>query len=263
MMTMTRKVRNGVIAVLAPWLLSSGGLGAQATPPATAVTTDGVTIYGEQYFGSLPEASPLILLFHQGGSNGRGEYADLASWLNGEGFRAIAWDQRSGGDRYGRSNRTADGLSATVSTEYCDAHADLQAALDYVKAHDLADRVVAWGSSYSGALVFRLAAENPTEIAGVVAFSPAAGGPMVDCPAHVWVESISVPIAVFRPASEMDLPAAMEQRDVLSAAGVEFAVVEDGVHGSSMLVDARTGHDMGAARRSIVDWLHRLYPNGG
>ena len=246
------RIGAGVVALAAglPFHMA-----AQEAPSIRAVASDGVTIHGESYFGDLPVDAPLVLLFHQGGSNGRGEYAALAPWLNAAGFRAIAWDQRSGGDLYGETNRTVSGLAAGAEPGFCDAYPDLQAALDYTTARGLATRVVVWGSSYSGALVFRLAAENPERVSGVIAFSPASGGPMVDCRARDWVDAISAPMAVFRPRSEMDRASSTEQRDVLTNSGVEFHVVEEGVHGSSMLLDTRTDADMSGARRVVADWL--------
>jgi hypothetical protein len=95
---------------------------------------DGVTIYGESYFADLGSDAPLILPIHQGGANGRGECAPIARWLNTEGFRAIAWDQRRGGSTFGESNRTLSGLEAGTSYSCCEAYADLQAALDHVVA---------------------------------------------------------------------------------------------------------------------------------
>ena len=133
---------------------------------------------------------------------------------------------------------------------------------DLVTEQGLADEVVVWGSSYSGALVFRLAAENEDRIAGVIAFSPASGGPMVDCRARNWAGHLSVPVAVFRPRPEMERESSLEQRQVLTAAGADFHVVEHGVHGSSMLLDARTGHDMGVARRAVVEWLEETFGAG-
>ena len=255
---MKTRFPTGALATLLLTALGSLGLSAQTVTPLTTVTSDGVTIYGEQYFGELGEASPLILLFHQGGSSGRGEYAEIASWLNSEGFRAIAWDQRAGGDRHGEANRTVDGLDPTVPAEYCDAYPDLQAALDYVTSMELAEQVTVWGSSYSAALVFRLAATNPESVTGVLAFSPSAGGPLERCLAREWIGTVSVPVSVYRPRSEMALASSIEQREILSSAGADFEIVEDGVHGSSMLLDSRTGHDMAAARRSVLGWLMSL-----
>ena len=53
----------------------------------------------------------------------------------------------------------------------------------------------------------------------------------------------------------MELASAIAQREILEAAGVEVVVVPDGVHGSSMLVDERTGHDMSEARARVAAWL--------
>jgi pimeloyl-ACP methyl ester carboxylesterase len=228
---------------------------APATETITAVTTDGVTIYGEPYFDGLDSNAPLVLLFHQAGGDGRGEYADLVPALNAAGFRAIAWDQRAGGDRFGGVNRTAEGLAEGTPAEYCDAYPDLVAALDAVTSKGLAEKVIVWGSSYSAALVFRLAAEHPDRIAGVVACSPAAGGPMVDCRAREWLGDVSAPILVLRPASEMENEGSIEQRGLFVAAGADFRIIENGVHGSSMLIDSRTGEDMSGARTAVVAWL--------
>ncbi|GJL95020.1 MAG: hypothetical protein DHS20C05_14250 [Hyphococcus sp.] len=226
----------------------------------TAMTSDGVTIYGEPYFGELGADAPLILLFHQGGSNGRGEYAGIAKWLNKNGYRAIAWDQRAGGDRLGGANRTVEGLADGTPNTYCDAEADLSAALAHVEDSGIADKVIVWGSSYSAALVFKLAKDNPQSLAGLISFSPAGGGPLENCRARMWVDDITVPMFVLRPQSEMENPNSIEQRDILTTAGVEFMVVENGVHGSSMLVDDRTKNDMSAAREAVLSWLEKTKP---
>jgi pimeloyl-ACP methyl ester carboxylesterase len=224
----------------------------------SAVTQDGVTIHGEFSAGGNSRTAPLVLLFHQGGADGRGEYADLVPWLNGEGYRTIAWDQRAGGDIFGTENRTVVGLAPEIPTGFCDAYADLDAALDFVVAEGLAEQVVAWGSSYSAALVFRLAAENRGRVSGIVAFSPASGGPLTECRARMWATQVAAPFHVFRPEIEMSRESSIEQRDLLVAAGAEFSVVGNGVHGSSMLVDARTGHDMSEERAIVIRWLDEI-----
>jgi len=243
-----------LLAVTAAFWVYAEAAIADSAPIAT-IGSDNVTIYGEPYFGSLDDSAPLILLFHQSGSNGRAEYATIAAWLNDNGFRAIAWDQRSGGDLHGGSNRTATQLADNVATGYCDAYADLDAALRYVRDEGLADKVVLWGSSYSAALVFRLAAEKQDAVAGLIAFSPASGGPMVDCRARLWVENVHSPKLVLRPDSEMARKSSVEQQQILSRAGARFITVENGVHGSSMLLDERTDHDMAEVRGTVIDWL--------
>jgi alpha-beta hydrolase superfamily lysophospholipase len=224
----------------------------------STTTADGVTLYGEAYFADLDSVTPLVLLFHQAGGDGRGEYSEIAAWLNTLGVRAIAWDQRSGGDRFGGINRTEAELPAGTSTEYCDVTPDLQAALDYVKEKHLADVVIAWGSSYSASLVFELAANNPNTVSGIVAMSPASGGPMVTCRARQWLEDISVPILVMRPEAEMAREPSQQQRDLLVEGGADFYVVSNGVHGSSMLVDTRTKQDMSEARKLVGEWLKQF-----
>jgi len=218
-------------------------------------TGDGIRLFGESYFADLDSTTPLVLLFHQAAGDGRGEYAEIAGWLNTLGFRAIAWDQRSGGERFGGANRTAAKFPAGTSTEYCDVTPDLQAGLDYASENALANVIIAWGSSYSAALVFELAANNPEVVDGIVAMSPASGGPMAGCSASRWLDDVSVPILVMRPENEMSYENLQQQRDLLLSAGASFHVIANGVHGSSMLLDSRSGHDMSAARKLVSDWL--------
>lgn len=222
------------------------------------VTDDGVVVYGQKYFAALGDDTPLVMLFHQGGSNGRAEYAGLATWLNSQGYRAIAWDQRAGGQRYGAWNRTRAQLPDVPEPGYCEAFPDLQAALNYAVNEGLADEMIVWGSSYSGALVFRLGAENPARVSGVIALSPASGGPMKDCLAAQWVGQLDMPVLAMSPESEMQRDSTKTQYAALVAAGVNYEVVENGIHGSSMLLDHRTGHDMSAARTLVAAWLKSL-----
>ncbi len=228
---------------------------ASASTVIKTKTSDGVTIHGEKYFSTLNDKSPLILLFHQAGSNGRGEYGELIPWLNKSGFRVIAWDQRNGGKRYGSENRTVNILPKGTPNSYCDAYPDLQAALDYTVKKGFADNVMVWGSSYSAALVVQLAAKNNSKVTGVASFSPASGGPMVDCRARHWLGKVKAPMLFMRPESEMARESSVEQKGILIKAGADFKVVENGVHGSSMLVDARTKHDMAQARAGVMKWL--------
>ncbi len=240
-------------------LAALGAISLPAAVVAEAITTetaDGVTLYGETYFADLPDSAPLILLFHQGGSNGRGEYGDaIVPWLNENGFRAIAWDQRAGGETYGSHNRTAEGIAEGTPDGYCHAYPDLEAALSYARSHDGERKVIVWGSSYSAALVFQLAAKNPDMISGVIGFSPASGGPLAECRARNYLKDVKASAFILRPASEMTRDSSQEQMAVFKDFGAETAVIEHGVHGSSMLVDSRTGHDMADARKPVLDWL--------
>ena len=67
-------------------------------------TADGVKVAGLYY--RVPRPKAVILLFHQAES-GKGEYATIAPRLVAAGYSALAIDQRSGGDLFGRDETAA------------------------------------------------------------------------------------------------------------------------------------------------------------
>jgi len=71
---------------------------------------------------------------------------------------------------WGQSNRTARELGKEV--DYRAVLPDLEAALEWPPLQGLPSRSIVWGSSYSAALVFLLAAKHPSAVAAVMAFSP-------------------------------------------------------------------------------------------
>jgi len=225
-------------------------------------TSDHVRLLGTLVDPGVEEHAPLVLLFHQGMSNGRGEYGAIQLWLAASGYRSIAWDLRSGGALYGASNRTVADLEPAADYGYCDAAVDLQAAIEHAHKTEGADAVVLVGSSYSAALVFGAAVANPDLVRGVIAFSPASGAAMKNCRARDHLESLHIPALVMRPASEMDRKSSMKQLRIFEAGGVEFRVVENGVHGASMLLDERTEADMSWLREYVGAWLDRVLPAG-
>lgn len=149
-----------LVALAAPAL-------AAAPMPVTLTAADNVKVFAT-YYGTGNASKPIVLLFHQAAGSGA-EYATIAPRFNALGFNALAIDQRSGGNLFGRANKTV--LALGHSTGYRAALPDLQAALDWARAHD-SGKIVVCGSSYSAALVFPLAADNPGKIAGLLAFSP-------------------------------------------------------------------------------------------
>jgi pimeloyl-ACP methyl ester carboxylesterase len=237
--------------------------GNPAVSTLTGTSADGVTFYGEYYQGGLDRSAPLILLFHQGGSNGRSEFEPLIPWLNDLGYRAIAWDQRTGGTIYGGENRTITGypepealsLPENREAKYCGAYADFKGAMDLVLSEGLADKVFVWGGSYGGALAFQLASEYPENVTGLLAFSPSSSDWMASCRTRKWASAISMPAIVLRPESEMQRQQSIDQRAILENAGIEFHVVPNGTHASSTLIDERTEHDMSDTRAIVANWL--------
>lgn len=233
----------------------SATMPAPASPELTTQAEDGVTVFGTSYFADLTTDAPLIVLFHQGGSNGRAEYAPLIPWLNAEGYRAIAWDLRAGGDWHGGENRTALAMLPKEAQTYCEAYADMEAALDASLARAGADTAIVWGSSFSATLVFQLAAAHPSRISHVISASPASGPPMGECQPTQWLDELQAPALIFRPGSEMMSESVQQQKRDFEAYGLTVHVIENGVHGSSMFVDARTEADMSDARQIVIDWL--------
>lgn len=192
---------------------------------------DGLTVTGNFYEAANPKA--VILLFHQAASS-KDEYKTIAPKLVEAGFSALAIDQRSGGNLFGR-NETAARVKGKAS--YRDALADLEAALAWGLAAE--KPVFVWGSSYSSSLVFELAAHHPQKIAAVLSFSPGeylgAGTPVRDAAAKV-----NVPVFITAAKDAAELTAAKTIFEAVPAANKIFATpATAGVHGSSTLIDAR------------------------
>jgi alpha-beta hydrolase superfamily lysophospholipase len=216
---------------------------AQTNDPeeVTFQAEDGVNLYGDLY-ASGDRGAPIVLLFHQAGSNARAEYGSIVPRLLESGYNVLAIDQRSGGTRLGGVNRTASALEG-ASPSYCDAYPDLEAALAFVIANGFEGPRVVWGSSYSAALVIRLAAEHPDDVNAVLAFSPASGDPMGACKPGPFLENLETPILALRPASEMENPRVRAQLEQFQELGHATYVAANGVHGSSMLNPERVQGD--------------------
>jgi len=232
------------VATLAALNSSSGCLGQEADSmivrEVSFVTDDAITVYGDLYLGDEPKATPIILLFHQGGANARAEYGPLVPRLIGQGFNALAIDQRRGGEQLGGINRTVGALEG-AEYSYCDAYADLEAALGYVMTEGYSGVRIAWGSSYSATLAMRLAAEHPGEVHGVLAFSPASGAAMEECRPDAYSAVLRVPLLILQSASEMQEEDVQRQLAMFQEQGHATYMAYPGVHGSSMLNPERVG----------------------
>jgi len=216
-----------------------------SAPPQEIKTraSDGVTVFGDHYRSGIP-ASPTVVLFHQAGGDARGEYSAIARRLVGDGFEVFAFDARGGGDRFGSTNRTVQALGGDVDG-YCEAYPDLEAALEKVFQLGSGGPIFAVGSSYSAALVIRLAAEHGKLLAGVAAFSPAPGL-MGDCAVENWLEAAkSTPLLVLRPQKEMEDERVAAQATLFEDQGIELFVAPDAAHGASMLNPERSKGDTG------------------
>jgi len=212
--------------------------------PVSFAAGDGVRVYGDFH---KAEGKPrgMILLFHMAGSN-KSEYTPLAPILNKSGFATLAIDQRSGGDLWGDVNKTA--AKAKAEYNYADAIPDLEAAIVYGSAQH-SGPIAVWGSSYSSALVFVVAARHP-EIKALLAFSPAEyiQGFSIEKEAA----KLSIPVFI---TSAPDIGEVSSGRALANAVPNHMAVQyvpKDGVHGSSTL-----RHDEDPAG-AAENWKHVL-----
>lgn len=220
----------------------------------TLETSDGVTVYGDWF--ATPNARASILLFHQGGSNAKGEYEPIVPALLAQNFSVLAIDQRRGGQTYGQYNRTV--AKDPQRTSYCAVTPDLEAAVDFVKGERPNNPMILWGSSYSAALILRLAAPRQDEFAGVLAFSPASGGPMADCQADPVLADLKIPILILRPANEAVLESVVAQSEIARDHGHTVYVADPGAHGSSMLVKERVGAEVSETWHTVNTFLDSL-----
>jgi alpha-beta hydrolase superfamily lysophospholipase len=223
-----------------------------ATESVTLTAADGVTVYGTFYRAERPKA--LILLFHQAGSSS-GEYATIAPKLVAMGYSALAIDQRAGGGLFGE-NRTARALGREAS--YLDAKADLEAALVWAQGRKLP--VLLWGSSYSAALVFLVAAEHPDGLAGVLAFSP--GEYLGDeTMVKTAAAEVQVPVFVTSAKDPEEIAAARAIAGAVHVAGTTlFVPQQGGVHGSSTLIAARDSAGAEENWAAVRAFLRRVAP---
>jgi dienelactone hydrolase len=199
----------------------------------TLTARDGVKVYG-QFAAADGAESPVILLFHMAGSN-RAEYAPIIPRLNKAGFSVLAIDQRSGGSGFGARNRTVDALRQSGSYEA--AVMDLEAALAWAKQKANGAPILAWGSSYSAALVFLIAAENPADVAGVLAFSP---GEYLTGHHEVGAAAarVNVPVFITQARDRREIEQARQIFSILPGQKkTQFLPPLAGVHGSSSLRD--------------------------
>ena len=193
--------------------------------------SDGVDVYA-WYYAAKDKSLPAILLFHQAGSN-HAEYSTIAPRLAASGYSSLALDQRSGGRMWGQPNQTASAVAADV--EYRSVLPDLEAALEWPSRQGFPARPIVWGSSYSAALVFLLAAKHPSSVAAVLAFSP--GEYLGDNHSvRDAAAKLQTPVFVTSALDPEEISAARAiARAVPGSSAVQFVPRLGGVHGSSTL----------------------------
>jgi len=160
-----------LITIISLLIAATQTFGQPNVKTVTFPSTDGLTITADLYMTTDANA-PFIILFHQARYS-RGEYLEIAPKLNALGYNCLAVDQRSGDRVNGVVNQThKKAKEAGKKTKYTDALPDMEASLSYVVNVLKAKKAIIWGSSYSSALVFVLAANHPDEVTAVLSFSP-------------------------------------------------------------------------------------------
>ncbi|SFJ24175.1 Lysophospholipase, alpha-beta hydrolase superfamily [Sphingomonas sp. NFR04] len=220
--------------------------------PVSLRAADGIRIAGVYTRAAKPKA--LLLLFHQAES-GKDEYALLAPQLAQAGYSSLRIDQRAGGTLFG-VNETVKMLGHSAS--YAEAKQDLDAAFAWARQQKLP--IVLWGSSYSAALIFPLAAEHPGQVKALLAFSP---GEYLDDKGAVARAAAKVTAPIFV-TSAQDGKEEDAARAILAASPskqkTQFVPKLGAVHGSSTLL--RTKNPNGAqeawrATRAFLDEVTR------
>jgi pimeloyl-ACP methyl ester carboxylesterase len=225
----------------------------------TFQSADSLTIVSDEY--SVNKEAPILLLFHQGGSNVQGEYSSIIPRLTNRGYNVLAVDLRTGGQYYGEYNRTVAGRSDygfTANYDYCGAYPDLEAALAYVQESSFTGPVILWGSSFSASLVVQLATNHAKDVAGVLAFSPASGNAMEGCKPEPFMDDLPMPLLLLRPASELENESALRQFATADSLGHQTFVASPGVHGASMLVKERAGGEVTATWERVWAFLDEV-----
>lgn len=227
-----------------------------AAQELTLTASDGVKIHGQVSRVATPGA-PIILAFHMAGSN-HAEYAPIVGKLNAAGFTVLAIDQRSGGNGFGSRNITVDGIGR--SSSYDEALKDLEAAHTWAVAEARGASILVWGSSYSAALVFVLAAKNPATVAGVLSFSPGeylGGRNRV----HIAASTVMVPVFVSQSSSSSEVE---EARSIVAAIKTNekthFVPSVSGVHGSSSLREDANPKGAQEYWSAVLDFLKKFSP---
>lgn len=199
--------------------------------PVTFKASDGTAVYGNVWRAADARA-PMIVAFHQAGSSSA-EYTPIAPRLAQSGFTVLAIDQRSGNGAFGGKNRTAAARGRASSFE--EALPDMEAALVWAKLNAQGAPVIVWGSSYSAALAFVLAAKHPVDVSGVVAFSP---GEYFDDKHKVGkaAKKVRVPVFIDQASDAEEIAQSTEiLRAVASPNKLQFISKGKSTHGSSTL----------------------------
>lgn len=208
---------------------------------------DGLLITADVYWtGRDPQKSlPFICLFHQVGYS-RAEYAEIAPRLVKLGYNCMAVDLRVGRVVHEVFNETA--ARAIVEgkdpgTDFIRAYPDVVASLKYARDNFAEGKLIGWGSSYSGMLLFKANADHEGLLDGILAFSPNDLSKWSRSWLPEAVEKVDFPVFLTSMRRERDNWKRMQQKLPEEQVTV-FVPVSAGRHGSSALWSSTRDHDL-------------------
>ncbi len=221
---------------------------------------DGLKITADLYVAASDKTRPFFVLCHQAGWS-RGEYREIAPKLNELGFNCIAIDQRSGKAVNGVANETAArAKSAGKGGEFVDAEQDIIAAVKYAKDNLAQGNLLLWGSSYSAALVLRIAGTHADLVDGALSFAPGEYFTRQGKPKD-WIASsvINANCPIFITSAKKENKAWKDIFAVIKAEGkVKFLPKTAGNHGSRALWSKF--EDSGAYWSAVKSFLKQFQP---
>jgi len=221
---------------------------------------DEIAIAADTYFIDENAKAPIIVLFHQAGWS-RGEYKEIAPKLNALGFNCLAVDLRSGDKVNGVANKTAAlAKAANKETRYIDALPDMLAALNFITQEYPDNTVIAWGSSYSAALVLHIAGTHPDLLDGALSFAPGEYFTKQG-KATTWIQqsasSINVPVFITSARAEKNNWSAIFDA-IPSSSKASFIPESKGNHGSRALWKEFNDHE--AYWTATMNFLNNYFP---
>lgn len=218
-------------------------LNAQVKKTIEFDSEDGLKITADTYIKHDFE-KPFIVLFHQAGWS-RGEYLEIAPKLNELGFNCMAIDQRSGWMINEVENQTAArAVKKRMLTYYPDAIPDLLAAIKYAKKNFAKGKLIIWGSSYSSALVLKLAGEDKDLCDALLSFAPGEYFERFGFTSD-WISKSAknIEVPVFITSAKSEKPNWMPIYEKIKSDKKEFYLPEtDGQHGSRALWEKFPDH---------------------
>ena len=80
---------------------------------------------------------------------------------------------------------------------------------------------------------------------------------MQDCKPDEFFPSLKVPLLLLRPQKEMERESVQTQYSLAEENNHQVYTAENGVHGSSMLVEERTGFPVDDTWKVVLDFLNK------